>query len=147
MAARARPCAARTRLFWLIDTPNGALHAPPCPSQLRCFLLDLQIYKICKVLTYEEYRAVSGVFQNIDPPTPFHSASVSSPAPKAGGTHSPGSATILFFCSYLFLFFSSYLFLFFSYNILLLLILILIFKLFVVLQTCVLNTHLAKVHT
>ncbi len=53
-------------------------------------------------------------------------------------------ATILFFCSYLFLFFSSYLFssylfLFFSYYILLLLIL--------VLQTCVLNTHLAKLHT
>jgi hypothetical protein len=25
-----------------------------------------------KVLTYVEYRAVSGVFQNIDPPPPFH---------------------------------------------------------------------------
>jgi len=48
-------------------------------------------------------------------------------------------ATILFFCSYLFLFFSSDLFLFFSYYILLLLIL--------VLQTCVLNTHLAKLNT
>ncbi len=32
-----------------------------------------------KVLTYVEYRAVSGVFQNIDPPSPFHQASVSSP--------------------------------------------------------------------
>ncbi len=37
MAARARPCAARTRLFGLGITPNGALRAPPRPSQLRCF--------------------------------------------------------------------------------------------------------------
>ncbi len=36
MAARARPCAARTRLFGLIATPNRALRAPH-PSQLRCF--------------------------------------------------------------------------------------------------------------
>ncbi len=41
-----------------------------------------------KVLTYVEYRAVSGVYQYIDPP-PFHPASLSSPAPKAGGTQSP----------------------------------------------------------
>ncbi len=31
-----------------------------------------------KILTYVEYRAVSGVFQNIDPPPPLHPASVSS---------------------------------------------------------------------
>jgi hypothetical protein len=31
MAARARPCAARTRLFELIATGNGALRAPPPP--------------------------------------------------------------------------------------------------------------------
>jgi hypothetical protein len=43
-----------------------------------------------KVLTYIEYRSVSGVFRNIDPPPPLHPASVSSPAPKVGGTHSPG---------------------------------------------------------
>jgi hypothetical protein len=29
LAARARPCAARTRLFGLINTPNGSLRAPP----------------------------------------------------------------------------------------------------------------------
>ncbi len=29
MATRARPCAARTCLFWLVATPNGALCAPP----------------------------------------------------------------------------------------------------------------------
>jgi hypothetical protein len=28
-AARARPCAERTRLFWLINSPKGALRAPP----------------------------------------------------------------------------------------------------------------------
>ncbi len=47
-----------------------------------------------EVLTYVEYRAVSGVFHNSDPPPPLHPASVSPPAPKAGGytdhTHSPG---------------------------------------------------------
>ncbi len=39
-----------------------------------------------KVLTYVEYRAVSGVFQNIDPstPSPLHPASVSSPRTKGG---------------------------------------------------------------
>jgi hypothetical protein len=40
-----------------------------------------------KVLTYVEYRAVSGVFQNIDPPPPLHPASVSSPRTKGGGVH------------------------------------------------------------
>ncbi len=29
LASRARPCAARTRLFGLIATPNGTLRAPP----------------------------------------------------------------------------------------------------------------------
>ncbi len=31
LAARARPCAARTRLFGFINMPNGALRAPPPP--------------------------------------------------------------------------------------------------------------------
>jgi hypothetical protein len=39
--------------------------------------------KIHKVITYIEYRAVSGVFRTIDSPPPLHPASVSSPAPKA----------------------------------------------------------------
>ncbi len=38
-----------------------------------------------KVLTYIEYRAVSGVFRTIDPPPPLHPASVSSPRTKGGG--------------------------------------------------------------
>ncbi len=43
--ARARPCAACTRLFGFINTPNGALRAPPPrPSQLRYFLFDPQKY-------------------------------------------------------------------------------------------------------
>jgi hypothetical protein len=55
---------------------------------------------------------------------------------------------MLFFSSYLVLFFSSDLFLFFSYYILPLLTYsyLLILKLFIVLQTCVLNTNWAKVH-
>ncbi len=45
-----------------------------------------------KVLTYAEYRAVSGVFQTTDLPPPLHPAGVSSPRTKGGrgGTHSPG---------------------------------------------------------
>ncbi len=38
-----------------------------------------------KVLTYIEYRAVSGVFRTIDSPPPLHPASVSSPRSKGGG--------------------------------------------------------------
>ncbi len=39
-----------------------------------------------KVLTYVEYRAVSGVFRTIDSPPPLNPANVSCPpAPKAGG--------------------------------------------------------------
>ncbi len=38
-----------------------------------------------KYLKYVEYRAVSGVFQNIDPPSPLHPATVSSPRTKGGG--------------------------------------------------------------
>jgi hypothetical protein len=45
--------------------------------------------------TYVEKRAVSGIFQYIDPPPPLQPASVSSPCTKGGGgggggTHSPG---------------------------------------------------------
>ncbi len=46
---------------------------------------------IHEVLTYVEYRAVSGVFQNTDPTPPLHPASVSSPAPKTGGGEVLGS--------------------------------------------------------
>jgi hypothetical protein len=49
-----------------------------------------------KALTYVEYRAVSGVFQNIDPPT---QRVCPPPAPKAGvggGTHSPGGEGSIF---------------------------------------------------
>ncbi len=45
----------------------------------------------CDIQQWPEYRAVSGVFQNIDPPPPFHPASVSSPPhQRRGGTHSLG---------------------------------------------------------
>ncbi len=135
-----RARALRAPVF-LSSLPHQTGRCAPPPSIAASLLLigPPKIYKIYKVLTCEEYIAVSGVFQNIDPPPPFHPASVSSPAPKAGGTQSPGSATILFFCSYLLLFFSSYLFLFFSYYILPLLTYsyLLILKLFIVLQTCV----------
>jgi hypothetical protein len=43
-----------------------------------------------KVLTYLEYRAVSGVFRTIDPPPLSTQRVCPPPAPKAGDTHSPG---------------------------------------------------------
>jgi hypothetical protein len=44
-----------------------------------------------KVLTYVEYRAVPGVFQNIDLPPPSPpSECVLPPQQRRGGTHSPG---------------------------------------------------------
>jgi hypothetical protein len=55
--------------------------------RLTIFFYHLLIGPEHKVLTYIEYRAVSGVFQNIEPPTLFHPASVSSPRTKGGGVH------------------------------------------------------------
>jgi hypothetical protein len=45
--------------------------------------LGLHMWFSHKVLTYVEYRAVSGVFQNIDPSSPLHPASVSSHLTKS----------------------------------------------------------------
>ncbi len=45
-------------------------------------MIDTSLHK---VLTYIEYRAVSGVFRTIDPPTPLNPASVSSPRTEGGG--------------------------------------------------------------
>jgi hypothetical protein len=53
LAARARPCAARTRLFGLINTPKGALRAPR-PSQLRCFIF---IPKNKKITYFQKQKA------------------------------------------------------------------------------------------
>ncbi len=79
--------------------PYSSLHVPvPCRllqpltgKNHRPFLngtslgrnLDIPPHK---VHTYVEYRAVSGVFQNIDSPPPLHPATVSSPRT----IHSPG---------------------------------------------------------
>jgi hypothetical protein len=84
---------------------------------------------------------VSGVFQNIDPPTPLHPASMSSPAPKAGGYTLAGK------CNHLILLFISLLILLFL-SLLILLVLysassysyLLIFKLFVVLDMRIKHT-------
>jgi hypothetical protein len=45
-----------------------------------------------KVLTYIEYRAVSGVFRTIDPPPPSPPSECVLPPPhqRRGGSHSPG---------------------------------------------------------
>ncbi len=43
-----------------------------------------------KLLTHVEYRAVSGIFQNIDPPPPSPPSECVLPRTKGGGVHSPG---------------------------------------------------------
>jgi hypothetical protein len=47
--------------------------------------LDISESANHKVLTYIEYRAVSGVFQTIDPPPPLRPASVSFPRTNGRG--------------------------------------------------------------
>jgi hypothetical protein len=47
LAARARPCAARTRLFGLIKTPHWALRPPPQP--IAASLLLIQPSKLNKI--------------------------------------------------------------------------------------------------
>ena len=84
---RARPCAARTRLFELISQTGRCAPRPPSTAASLLLIRPPNIYKIYKLLTYEEYRAVSGVFQNIDPPTPLHPANMSLPRTKGGGVH------------------------------------------------------------
>jgi hypothetical protein len=58
--------------------------------------LGLHVRFSHKVLTYVEYRTVSGVFQAIDPPPPLHPASVSSPRTKGGGVHTLAGAGSIF---------------------------------------------------
>ncbi len=63
LASRARPCAARTRLFGLITTPNGALRAPR-PSQLRCSPQNKKINYFQKqnVFLQAQTRAARGIY-------------------------------------------------------------------------------------
>jgi hypothetical protein len=65
---------------------------PMCGKQMTSIIAGLannvHLYMNHKVLTYIDYRAVSGVFRTIGPPPSLHPARA--PAPKAGGTHSPG---------------------------------------------------------
>jgi hypothetical protein len=46
LASRARPCAARTRLFGFIATPNGALRAPPSPPIAASYSTPKNIYNL-----------------------------------------------------------------------------------------------------
>ncbi len=61
MAARARPCAARTRLFGLINTPNGPLRAPR-PSQLCCSPKNKKIFQKHNASFLARTRAARGVY-------------------------------------------------------------------------------------
>ncbi len=62
------------------------------PVNIHCKVPIIKFAKVHvirnhKVLTYIEYRAVSGVFRTIDPPPPLHPASVSSPCTKGAVLH------------------------------------------------------------
>jgi hypothetical protein len=59
----------------------------PCQNKHELKLGTLTMGTGHKVLMYVEYRAVSVVFQNIDPPPPLHPASVSSPLHQRWGVH------------------------------------------------------------
>jgi hypothetical protein len=58
LAARERPCAARTRLFVFIATPNGALRAPPTIAASLLLILPPKIFTIYR--TWAAY--VKGFF-------------------------------------------------------------------------------------
>jgi hypothetical protein len=53
MAARARPCTARTRLFGLINTPNGALRAPPAHRSFAALLkIESRLFPDTKIFPF-----------------------------------------------------------------------------------------------
>jgi hypothetical protein len=66
------------------------------PDLVEWMVADDLVGLAHKVLTYEEYRAVSGVFQNIDPPPLLHPASVSSPRTKGGSQGGEGVGGSIF---------------------------------------------------
>ncbi len=72
-------------IFFFLDFENSTLHTL-CQAMNFCRKISAALhYLYHKVLSYIEYRAVSGVFQTMDPPLPLHPASVSSPGTKGGG--------------------------------------------------------------
>ncbi len=116
---------------------------PPRPSQLCFFLLDLQKYiKSAKYLHMKSTELCLASSKILTP----HPLSTQRVCPPPHQRRGGGGYTLAGKCDHLILLFISLLILLVlysasSYSCLL------IFKLFVVLQTCVLNTHLAKVHT
>ncbi len=69
--------------------PQNGHHHESCISVFSALSIPVGVSH--KVLTYVEYRAVSGVFQNIDPPPPSPlSECVLSQYQRRMGTHSPG---------------------------------------------------------
>jgi hypothetical protein len=71
-----------------VDGGNSADCGAVRPQAVSHQVLDrAPLIKVShKVLAYVEYRAVSGIFQNIDPHPPLHPASVSSTRTKGGYT-------------------------------------------------------------
>ncbi len=71
--------------FWA-HSPNGALRAPPRPSQLRCFLFDLQIDTKSTKYLHMKSTKLCLASSKILIPQPLSTQRVCPPpAPKAGG--------------------------------------------------------------
>ncbi len=68
-----------------LSSPLTRVSALMTQQNNRLLFITSTLAPIHKVLTYVEYRAVSGVFQNIDLPPPLHPASVTSSRTKGGG--------------------------------------------------------------
>ncbi len=83
-------CYSPHAFFCLVVFFKNKIRADKSPETVLCSYVTINIYRgVHNVLTYIEYRAVSGVFRTIDPLPPLHPASVSSPRTKGGGrTHS-----------------------------------------------------------
>ncbi len=70
--------------LWLAVPPRYSWVPPPPRGRILLARVKPANHK---VLTYAEYRAVPGVFQNIDPHPPLHPANVSYPHTKGGRVH------------------------------------------------------------
>ncbi len=83
MASRARPCAARTRLFGFIATPNGALRAPP-PIAASLLLIRPQkiftIYRTWAAYVRDFFLSTEAMKYEVPAPAPHIAASLILPA-------------------------------------------------------------------
>jgi hypothetical protein len=113
LASRERPCAARTRLFGFIATPNGALRAPPAHRSFAAsYLTPKNIYNLSNLgrprpglLSFQ--WTTEAMKYEVPSPTPPIAALLILPAIFLGSHY----AAIVSFFVILFFFFSTFHFL------------------------------------